>query len=47
MVHRPALYEFAQQNTGLGSYTAREDDILPYNGWANDFVKLQFAELTR
>ena len=25
----------------LRAYTAREDNILPYNGWANDFAKLQ------
>ena len=33
MVLCPALYEFAQPSTYLGSSTAREDDILPYNSW--------------
>ena len=45
MVHCPVLYEFAQQCTGLGSPTAREDDILPYIGWENVFTKLQFVNL--
>ena len=42
----PALYEFAQQSTGLGSPTAREDDILPYIGWVViRLAKLQFVEM--
>ena len=27
-------YEFAQRDCLLRAYTAREDDILPYSGWA-------------
>ena len=38
-------YEFAQRDCLLRAYTAREDDILPYNSWANVFTKLQFAAM--
>ena len=34
MVPCPVVYEFAQQSTYLVSSTAREDTILPYNGWS-------------
>ena len=47
MVACQTWYGFAKQSTGSESSTAREDDILPYNGWANDFTKLQFSEQPR